>query len=218
MKIHTVACGLAASLFLFGACTDPTANMTPEQKKAYYEEQARQREEREKARKAFEARVIQDLTTEGEAHQEARDLDIAGWYSYAWDRPEEKVPFFHKQVRQGTRYKAEHLTLFRNGSYARRVDKDVWEYDKGSQGFAEPQAVTRGQWKTEGNRFLTRPITMGGYGDWEDVAGYEKKGTHLVMIEDKAIKAEIERRNLKEDQGKEALMILGEHTFNWAPK
>lgn len=215
IRIPRVLCGLLAGVFLFGACVDPTANMTPEEKVAYHAEQEAKRQARAKAKAEFEARVIQDVTTQGEAHSEMRDASIVGAYSYAWDRKEKKVPMFHKQEREGTRWRAEHLTLFANGSYARRVDKSIWKYDKGSEGSDEPDKVTRGQWKTDGKRLLMRPITPGGYGDWRDVGGYELKGNHLLVVDDQACKAELDRRQLKEDQGLEALMILGMHTYPW---
>lgn len=219
ITIPRVLCGLLAGVFLFGACVDPTANMTPEEKVAYHAEQAAKREARAKAQAAFDARNIQDVTTQGEAHSEMRDAKIAGAYSYAWDRKETKVPMFHKQEREGTRWRAEHMTLFANGSYARQVDKSIWKYDKGSEGSDTPGKVSRGQWKTEGNRLLVRPMTLGGYGDWRDIGGYELKGNNLVMIDDVALKAQLEQIEKKEKPAPdEALMALGMHTYNWKRK
>lgn len=207
--------GLLAAVFLFGACVDPTANMTPEQKVAYHAEQEAKRAAHAKAMAEFKARCIQDLTTEGEAHAEARDAALVGAYSYAWERKEKRVPMFHKQEREGTRWRAEHLTLFANGSYARRVDKSVWKYDEGSEGWDNPMEVTRGQWKTEGNRLLMRSITLGGYDAWTDGGGYKMEGTSLLVIDDQALKAEADRRQLKENQFDEALMMLEDHTYRW---
>ncbi len=62
-------------------------------------------------------------------------------------------------------------------------------------------------------------MTLGGYGGWRDIGGYELKGNHLLMLDDLALKGELEQIKRKEKPATdEALMAIGMHTYNWTKK
>lgn len=181
-----------ALLVSFGGCealnalVDPTHGMTPEQKTAYYADQRAKQE-------AFAARNIQDVTTPGEGHSEAKDSALVG----RWGNQREanwitSIPILGK--REGKRRWAEDMTFFENGSYAYQLKEDKrwgkddkdrdWELDMGAA-FQNSTNVERGQWKVENGKLYLRKLAYSGYTGWALRGGYElRNDRRQVMIAD----------------------------------
>jgi hypothetical protein len=207
---------LLAALTLSGCqLFDPTYGMTAEEKAAYHAEQERLAAE-------FEARNIQDLTTPGEPHDEARDASLAGRFGYSWESDWTTLMLI--EFVEGKRRKAETLVLFDNGSYARKLIEDErWGVDEDGHDWALHlghlnEDVTRGQWKTEGNVFSVRDLSWnGGYGGWREWGKFQKSGDNFGLVDENSAAASM--NSLGDDTPEElALQALADNTFAWSRK